>query len=48
MSVIQDRGDGGLDQTSISKGGEKLSDSGYVLKLEPTDFTLRLNEGCKS
>lgn len=46
VSVIQARGNGGLDQSSISKGGKKLI-SGYILKLEPTDFTVGLNEGCK-
>ena len=35
-----------MDQSNISKCGKKLI-SGYSLKLEPPDFTVGLNEGCK-
>lgn len=46
ISIIQARGDGGLDQSSSSKSGEK-SDFGYILKIKPTRFTASLDEGCK-
>lgn len=36
-----------MDQSSICKSGEKLT-LGYVLKLEPTNFTTMLNVACKT
>lgn len=39
--------DHGLGQGGTSKGGEKFSDSGFILKIEPTRFVDKLGMECK-
>ena len=40
------RDDGGSYQSENSGGGEKWSNFGYGLKIEPMKFLYELDEGC--
>lgn len=40
-------GDGGFDQDCSCRDSVKLSNSEYILKVEPKEFTYRLDVGCK-
>lgn len=44
--VIQMRHDHGSDQSGNHGGGEKQSDSGYMLKVEPEEFQHELDVAC--
>lgn len=41
------RDNSGLDKSNSSGGCETWSDSGYILKLEPTGFPDIINVGCE-
>lgn len=40
------RNHGGLDQSSSGRSSKKWSDSGHILKIEPTGFSDRFPVGC--
>lgn len=43
--MVQARDDGGLDKPGSGGGGERWSDSGYILNMKPAGFSNGLDEG---